>query len=494
MSAIKAADVIADLLARGHAVEFRVHGDSMHPVIREEDVLHVEPSSEYRVGDVVLMLADRGLTAHRVISLSGDEVVTRGDNTPAPDAPIARTRVLGVVTSIERNGARLPVQRESWPLRLLRREQTLTLFALYLCLGLCLLLYAWKTVHRHPVVSERAQTAIAHWVQHGYFASAGMMFIDEQTIYRWTTGGYLVTAFLAVSAGVPLHVHNMLVAMLLATALALLAYRIARRCDAGRLHAFVLGAAVQGVQFTFPENLALVSELSPQAYALLFAAIFLLRESRLAAFTVVYLEPVFGTFFLAAYALASLLLREERRVLAGLLVPWAAAIGVYGVQVAYAGTLDAKLTGSSMMYRTGLDGDTQFYRDHRDIAHQARDAVRGHGNVQLYRWPALFLAGTIAAILAIAAYIARRAPRAAFLALVSLLGGYLLYAAIFSQAVALHPYLYDTLLATPLILALFAIAPALVEVWTRRSGAVIVLMLFAAIWLAAYQLRVYAIR
>ena len=493
MSEVKAADVIADLLARGHAVEFRVHGDSMHPVIREEDVLHVEPSPDYRVGDVVLVLADRGLTAHRVVSLD-DYVITRGDNTPADDAPVARSRVLGVVTSVDRAGVRLPVHAERWPLRLLRREQSLTLFALYLCLGIGMLLYAWKSVHRDAVALERTNVAITHWLEHGYFASSGMMFIDDATIYRWTTGGYLVTALLAARAGIPLIVHNMIVSLLLAIALALLAYRLARRCGVSRLHAFVLGAAVQGVQFTFPENLALVSEVSPQAYALLAAAIFLQSESRIAAFALVYLEPVFGTFFLASYAVASLLLREERRVLWSLLLPWIAAIGVYGAQVGYASTLDVKLAGSSMLYRTGLDGDTQFYRDHRDIADQARDAVRGHGNVHLYRWPTLLIAGTIAAIVSIAAYIARRAPRHAFLALVSLLGGYLLYAAIFSQAVALHPYLYDTLLATPLILALFAIAPALVEVWTRRSGAITVLTLFAAIWLAAYQLRIYAIR
>ena len=121
MSGIDAAEVITDLLRRGHAVQFRVHGDSMHPVIREEDLVHVEPVSSFDVGDVVLTQADRGLTAHRVVSFQGDVVVTRGDNSAEEDAPVDRTRVLGVVTWVERAGARRDVARENVLLRLARR-------------------------------------------------------------------------------------------------------------------------------------------------------------------------------------------------------------------------------------------------------------------------------------------------------------------------------------------------------------------------------------
>ena len=121
MSAIDAAEVIIDLLRRGHAVQFRVHGDSMHPVIREEDLVHVEPLSSFDVGDVVLTHAHRGLTSHRVVSVQGDVVVTRGDSSPADDAPVTRTRVLGVVTSVERAGTRRNVARENVLLRFARR-------------------------------------------------------------------------------------------------------------------------------------------------------------------------------------------------------------------------------------------------------------------------------------------------------------------------------------------------------------------------------------
>ena len=93
----RATEVILDLLARGHAVQFRARGDSMHPLIRSDEALHVDPVREADVGDVVLTLADRGLTAHRVIRKDGDVIVTRGDNAPSDDPPLPLARVLGRV-------------------------------------------------------------------------------------------------------------------------------------------------------------------------------------------------------------------------------------------------------------------------------------------------------------------------------------------------------------------------------------------------------------
>ncbi|MDQ3280990.1 MAG: S24/S26 family peptidase, partial [Acidobacteriota bacterium] len=78
MSSINTTELIVDLLRRGHAVKFRVRGDSMHPTIRDNESLHVEPVTDVRIGDVVLVLADRGLTAHRVIAMDAETITTRG--------------------------------------------------------------------------------------------------------------------------------------------------------------------------------------------------------------------------------------------------------------------------------------------------------------------------------------------------------------------------------------------------------------------------------
>jgi phage repressor protein C with HTH and peptisase S24 domain len=104
-----ATELIVDLLGRGHAVQFQVHGDSMYPVIRENDTLHVEPLRDFARGDVVLVLAERGLTAHRVVSRRGTTLILRGDNAPAPDDPVEESQVLGKVTYALRDGKRVNV-------------------------------------------------------------------------------------------------------------------------------------------------------------------------------------------------------------------------------------------------------------------------------------------------------------------------------------------------------------------------------------------------
>ena len=115
--------LISDLLARGHAVRFRAGGDSMHPIIKSEDYLHVEPAGGTRIrrGDVVLTLAERGLTAHRVIAVQGDTLITRGDNSDECDFPVDVDRILGRVTHVERHGRMRRVRRVSSVLLTLQR-------------------------------------------------------------------------------------------------------------------------------------------------------------------------------------------------------------------------------------------------------------------------------------------------------------------------------------------------------------------------------------
>ncbi len=105
-----ATTVIVDLLASGHAVQFQARGDSMHPLIRDHDCLHVEPADRIRVGDIVLVLAERGLTAHRVIANREGMVITRGDNAPVPDDAVPRSKVLGTVTAVIRDGREVRVR------------------------------------------------------------------------------------------------------------------------------------------------------------------------------------------------------------------------------------------------------------------------------------------------------------------------------------------------------------------------------------------------
>lgn len=407
-----------------------------------------------------------------------------------------------------------------------REPRGRVLFALFLAVGLIAFGYVWKTLHQRELARlsssdgpVRAHTVITNWLEQGWFASCGMIFptADAKVVYRWSTGAHLTSGFVLEKIWRALTgrygwrllaLHNQFIALLGATLLALLAYRLARRCGVDPLHAFVLGIAAQMVQFTFPSNLALSWEMSPQAYSLLPAIAFLLLEERaldgrrtrmhtilqgIAIFALTCLEGLCSTMFIAAYLATVLLMRGERpplrRLIGMLLLPWLAAYAIYGIQLSCA--KGETLIGSSFQYRSGLDGDAMFYGDHLDIAF-GRDLVRAGRSDTLFRWPALFFAG-VAALLAILIAFARgRAPRIVALVLVTLAGEYVLYAAVFSQAVALHPYLFDALLVTPLILALFALAPALAEVSTQRTGLIVLLALFGAAWLSMFQLRLYA--
>jgi phage repressor protein C with HTH and peptisase S24 domain len=91
------------VLAAGHGARFRVEGDSMHPVIRGGEYVHVIPCavSELRRGDVILTATGRGLTAHRIVRIEGQRIITRGDNSLRADPPVEAAKVLGKISQVE---------------------------------------------------------------------------------------------------------------------------------------------------------------------------------------------------------------------------------------------------------------------------------------------------------------------------------------------------------------------------------------------------------
>ena len=112
--AIAFPDLCADLLQSGRPVRFRAPGASMHPTIRDGEVVTVVPvpTREIKRGDVLLYQTDRGLTAHRVIRrLPGPKTAfrVRGDAPGSEEERVAANRVLGKVASVERAGRQLPV-------------------------------------------------------------------------------------------------------------------------------------------------------------------------------------------------------------------------------------------------------------------------------------------------------------------------------------------------------------------------------------------------
>ena len=73
---------------------------SMEPEISVGDLLIIYESKNYEVGDVVVYQSGRIAVTHRIVSISGDEVITRGDANNAEDEPITLERIKGKVVMI----------------------------------------------------------------------------------------------------------------------------------------------------------------------------------------------------------------------------------------------------------------------------------------------------------------------------------------------------------------------------------------------------------
>ena len=93
-------------LLEGREIDVPTVGSSMWPRLKSGDVVRVAPipADGPRVGNIVLVARDGGYVLHRVIRLTGNTVLTRGDNQPCPDTPVRPVAVLGVAIARERSG------------------------------------------------------------------------------------------------------------------------------------------------------------------------------------------------------------------------------------------------------------------------------------------------------------------------------------------------------------------------------------------------------
>jgi signal peptidase I len=123
-------DLSRELLGLGHRVRFRPAGNSMHPTIRDGETVTVEPveAAEVRLGDIILHVAGRGLTAHRVVRIEersrhGLRFILRGDAMNTCDAPVRPDQVLGRIVSVERRGRSIKVTGRKAKLARAARER-----------------------------------------------------------------------------------------------------------------------------------------------------------------------------------------------------------------------------------------------------------------------------------------------------------------------------------------------------------------------------------
>ena len=94
--------LMSAVLEKGVPFRFTAPGYSMTPFIRDGDVITVAPG-RIRFGDTVAFINPHSgnLTVHRVVRISRDGYLIKGDNTLEPDGCVPRTSLLGRVVSVE---------------------------------------------------------------------------------------------------------------------------------------------------------------------------------------------------------------------------------------------------------------------------------------------------------------------------------------------------------------------------------------------------------
>ena len=101
-------DLVQAVTERGKSFRVKAPGFSMYPFIRNLDTITISPlpAAGPRTGDVVafLMPGTGSLVVHRVVAVTKQGYLIRGDNTLEPDGLLQRSSILGQVTRVEREG------------------------------------------------------------------------------------------------------------------------------------------------------------------------------------------------------------------------------------------------------------------------------------------------------------------------------------------------------------------------------------------------------
>ncbi len=94
-----------DLLKKGIAVRFEARGESMAPLIRNREIVHVTPVivTKLHIGDIVLTKRDERFLMHRLVVTNHDEnvFITRGDSASEDDPPVQGEQILGLANAKE---------------------------------------------------------------------------------------------------------------------------------------------------------------------------------------------------------------------------------------------------------------------------------------------------------------------------------------------------------------------------------------------------------
>lgn len=150
LSNIGQKELLLAMMERGAALRSTARGFSMHPFIRDKDVLTIAPlkNQPLSVGDVVAFTqpATDRLAIHRIIGRKNDGWIIKGDNCLEPDGIVPDEKIIGRVSRIERGekDVKLGVGSLRFLIAIVTRGNALLHFRRYIVLLLHAAGNAWQ--------------------------------------------------------------------------------------------------------------------------------------------------------------------------------------------------------------------------------------------------------------------------------------------------------------------------------------------------------------
>ncbi len=306
--------------------------------------------------------------------------------------------------------------------------------------------------------------------------------------------------------------HNQLIVAGIGLLIGLTATRATRAMGLSLTHALVLGLGVQLVLQTHPLLLMSYFRLYFEHLFLLFGACVLLAATMprhrlgnvlrfIGVLGMMLADLPLAVLTLLAWATLNLIGNREwfrqERWSRFVLLPAGIGLAVIALQYTFVAVFqdNASFLGSSLLFRTGLDGDTtRFESLWEGIIRFIPDGVfYGPNKAAASGIPILWIAGFLG--VASVLLIPHRSPHApAVVRLVALAGTLCFpFIVLFSNAFWIHPFAYPMLLLPVFVLAILAAVPALLASTNRMRWPFIVFAAAFAISLTMANLRLFAI-
>ena len=373
-------------------------------------------------------------------------------------------------------------------------------------------------------IDSRWSKTLQNWIEHGYLKHGGMAFQypvyqkPDQRVYSsnsmlYMQLGHLMQRFHVANGGefsyTLMAIHNQIVILLPACLLGFLAMRLILKTGIPFKQAVLLGLSAQTVYQTFPFSLNFIwgHALHP-TFAIFMLGFLILEEGTfclkngikrhltggLLVLIMVLTSPDSAFFFFLSYYFIKIincpvtlgfwkeLVANSFSFFLGLVV---IAAQLFWVKSNYP---QIKFESSEILSRSGFDGDLTYYFNHMDL-------LSARYLLNLPSWYVLLATGIFSIVVVIT--IIQRNSRSLNqqTVLLSMVGVYILFAFLLSQTTVIHVYNYGNFLAIPVILALFALLPAWLEIlFFRLKHTFVALSVIVAFGMAGVQILAYWIQ